>query len=84
MMTSIRSILLAGSCCKTSARVRAFIRVDGLPFIRICTFSFPLRLTFPSTSTCTDGIFCIRSLADPEELIKSCPTLNVFLSILCM
>ena len=38
VITSIRSIELAGSCWMVSARLAPFIDVEGLPSMRICTF----------------------------------------------
>ena len=58
------------------------IAFDGLPSIKILTFSFPRKLTFPSTSTDTEGIFESTSLTVPPFTIKSFPTLNTFLSSL--
>ena len=80
VITSILSMVFAGICCNTAA-LFAPIRLDGLPFIRIRTFSDPRRLTFPSISTCSDGICCISSLAVPEVVIMSLPMLKVFRSM---
>ena len=83
VMTSTCSMLLAGSCCKIFARL-SLVRPEGFPSIKIVTFSLPRRLTFPSISTLTDGIFCSTSLTFPPTLIKFLSTLYTFLSRLLM
>lgn len=64
VMTSIFSISLAGSCCKTSARLRP-MRAEVRPLMRMRTLSDPRRLTLPSMSTSTEGTFCSKSPAEP-------------------
>ena len=56
------------------------MRPEGLPSIRIRTFSLPRRLTLPSTSTVTDGMLSSISCAVPPLLARSFPTVNIFLS----
>ena len=80
VITSMRSIELAGNCCNTSALVFP-IKGDGRPLIRISTASEPLKLTLPSISTSTEGIFFNTSLAVPLCAIISCVTLYTLRSI---
>ena len=74
VMTSMRSMLLAESWFSASPLAFALIMAEGLPSMRMVTFSLPRRLTVPSMSTSTEGMFCIRSLAEPDVPITSCPT----------
>ena len=48
---------------------------EGLPLIRILTFSFPLRDTLPSKSTDTEGTFPKTSATFPPLTVRSLPTL---------
>ncbi|MNE38995.1 hypothetical protein D3C80_1329180 [compost metagenome] len=72
VITSTFSIASAGIKRKAST---IFIAFEGLSSIRIFTFSFPLKLTFPSTSTVTDGILFKTSLTVPPFTMRSLPTL---------
>ena len=75
--TSTFSIASAGINRNASVILMA---LEGLPSIRILTFSFPLKLTVPSASTETDGMLSKTSLTVPPFTIKSEPTLYTFLS----
>ena len=77
--TSILSIASAGINRKAST---ILIALDGFPSIKMVTFSFPRRLTLPSTSTDTDGTLSKTSLTVPPFTIISLPTLYTFLSSL--
>ena len=48
---------------------------EGLPLIRILTFSLPRKLIPPSTSTATEGMFCNASVTVPPFVVKSLPML---------
>jgi hypothetical protein len=48
---------------------------DGLPLIKIFTFSFPLKLIEPSISTETDGTLLSASLTVPPAVVRSLPIL---------
>ena len=48
--------------------------------MRILTFSFPLRLIPPSTSTDTEGTLFRASLTVPPLVVRSLPILYIFLS----
>ncbi len=74
VITSIFSIPEAGSCCRTSDRLRP-ISGDFFPLTRIMTSPDPRRLTFPSKSTWTEGMFCSTSLAELDRAIRSWSTL---------
>jgi len=65
VITSIRSMESAGNCESTSARLAAPIKALDRPSIRICTLVSPRKLTLPSMSTCTEGMFCSTSAALP-------------------
>ena len=80
VIISMRSMPSAGNWFSASPRVFAPIIAEGLPFISIVTLLLPRRLTAPSISTSTDGMFCMMSLAEPDVLITSCPTLYTFRS----
>ena len=56
------------------------MELEGRPSINILTLSFPLKLTFPSPSTETEGTLSNTSLAVPPLTVMSCPTLYIFLS----
>src|SRR5574344_1116339 len=81
LITSILSILLALKEANVFALALPFVVKEGLPSMRISTLVLPLKDTLPSQSTSTEGIFCISSLAEPEEEEISAPTLKIFLSI---
>ena len=78
-MTSTFSIASAGIWRKASAPFKP-TKALGLPSIKMVTLSLPLKLTFPSTSTWTDGTFPRTSLAFPPLIERSLPMLNIFLS----
>ena len=77
VITSTFSIASAGIKRKASAILIAF---DGFPSISTLTLSLPRKLTFPSTSTETEGILSKTSLTVPPFTIRSFPTLYTFLS----
>ena len=52
--TSTLSMASAGNCLSASVPLKP-TSAEGFPSISILTFSLPLRLTFPSTSTSTEG-----------------------------
>ncbi len=64
----------AGNCLKASVEFKP-TNPDGLPLINILTLSFPLRDTFPSTSTATEGTLSKTSLTVPPLTVRSLPTL---------
>jgi hypothetical protein len=74
VITSIFSMASAGICSSDIARLALFMRFDGLPLTSTSTFSLPRRLTLPSMSTCTDGMFSSRPVAAPVALMMSLPT----------
>ena len=80
VITSMRSMELAGNCCKTSALVLP-IKGEGLPLIRIITLAEPRNVTPPSISTSTDGIFFRISLAEPLCAMISWVTLYTLRSM---
>jgi len=71
------SIELAGICSNASAGSN----IDGRPSINTLKLLLPRRLTLPSISTVTEGIFSRMSIAVPELAEKFSPTLITFLSI---
>ena len=79
VITSTFSIASAGICLNASAPFMP-TKALGLPSINMVTFSFPRKLTVPSTLTCTDGTLPKTSLAFPPRIDKSLPILNIFLS----
>ena len=68
VIISIRSMVLAGICSKFVTLSTPPIP-EILPFIIIKGF-FPLMVKFPSISTCTPGIFFIKSAAVPPICVK--------------
>src|ERR1700730_15285555 len=81
VMTSIRSISLAGIDCRLSPAAEPENRVDGLPSIRIKTLLSPRSETLPSGSTSTDGIALSTSLTVPKVACTSSVTLYTLRSI---
>src|ERR1700674_1217559 len=75
VMTSIRSISLAGMDCRLSPAAEPENWVDGLPSIRIKTLLSPRSETLPSGSTSTDGIALSTSLTVPKGACTSSVTL---------
>ena len=65
VIISIDLIELAAVCCRTSC---ASI-IDGRPSINTVKLPLPLRLTFPSISTVTEGTFSSTSAALPETTV---------------
>ena len=74
VITSTRSIASAGNWLKTLLSPNP-ASADGLPLIKILTFSFPLRLIPPSISTETEGTLFKASLTVPPAVVKSLPML---------
>ena len=75
VITSIRSMALAGICSKKAFSVAPVIP-EGLPSMRICTFDDPLKEMLPSISTETEGTLTSNSLAVPPAADRSLPTLK--------
>ena len=78
VIISILSIVLAGICSRASDGSST----DGLPSINKVKFELPLRETFPSISTLTEGAFSKISTAVPDVAVNCSLTLIIFLSIL--
>ncbi len=74
VITSTFSTASAGNSFKASA-ILIPAKPDGLPSIKIRTFSFPLKATVPSASTVTEGTLSKTSLTVPPFTIMSLPTL---------
>ena len=79
VITSTLSMASAGSCRNASVEPKP-AKAEGRPLIRIRTFSFPLRLIAPSTSTLTDGTLFNASLTVAPLVVISFPMLYIFLS----
>ncbi len=79
VITSTLSMSCAGRLLNPSASLIP-TNPDGWPLIKIRTPSLPLRDTFPSTSTETEGTLSSTSCAVPPLLVRSFPTLNTRLS----
>ena len=79
VITSTRSTRFAGSCRSPLLPLK-LTSPEGLPSIRIRTLAEPLKLTFPSGSTATEGRFIRMSEALPPAFARSLPTLNIRLS----
>ncbi len=79
VITSTRSIASAGNWRRASVPLKP-TKAEGFPSINILTFSFPLKLTFPSTSTSTEGTLSKTSEAEPPLTVMSFPTLYILLS----
>ena len=74
VITSTLSMASAGNWRNASVPLKP-TNAEGLPSINILTFSLPLRLTFPSTSTSTEGTLSKTSDAEPPLTVMSLPTL---------
>ncbi len=74
VITSTFSMASAGSCVRASVDPKP-ANADGLPLIRILTFSLPLKLMAPSTSTSTEGTLFKASVIVAPLLVKSLPIL---------
>ena len=74
-ITSTRSIRSAGSVCSAWPLPSPWNRVEGLPSMRMVTLLSPRRLTFPCTSTSTDGMLRSASPIEPVCACRSLPTL---------
>ena len=74
-ITSILSMLSAGSCCSISARL-SLVSPLALPLIHTSTLVLPRSDMLPSVSTSTEGMFSSTSLAAPPALLMSCVTSN--------
>ena len=74
VITSTLSIASEGNCFNASAPLKP-TKAEGLPSIKIRTFSLPLKLTVPSGSTSTEGTLSKTSDAVPPFTVISLPTL---------
>ncbi len=79
VMTSILSIRSPCSILKASGLLRP-TSPEGLPSTSIRTFELPRKLTFPSTSTATEGTLSSISEAFLPLLVRSLATLKTLLS----
>ena len=68
----------------TSPRLPLPVLPLRFPSTKIVTFASPAIETTPSISTSTEGTFLKTSDPLPPELEMSLPTLNIFLSIVCI
>ena len=67
VIISICSIVFAGICCRASLPSSTL----GRPSIKTVKLELPRKLTFPSISTLTEGVFSKASIAEPPaELIS--------------
>ena len=83
VITSTFSIIEA-AIFSISPRLPLPVLVLLFPSIRMVTFASPAMDITPSISTSTDGTFLKTSDPVPPDEDRSLPTLNIFLSIVCM
>ncbi len=74
VITSTRSMASAGSCVNAFVSPKPAI-AEGRPFINIRTFSLPLKLIPPSTSTVTEGTLLSASPTVAPRVVRSFPML---------
>ena len=79
VITSTFSMASAGNCLRASVEPNP-ASAEGFPLMSILTFSLPLRLMAPSTSTFTDGTLFRASLTVAPLMVRSLPILYIFLS----
>ena len=77
-ITSMRSMLSAGICCRISARL-SLVRPLLLPLIHTSTLELPRSEISPSVVTSTEGMFS-RSLTEPPAAASTSSTVNVLRS----
>ena len=78
-ITSMRSMLSAGNCCRMLARLSA-VSPEDLPLIHTSTLELPRKEMFPSLSTSTLGMFSNTSDATPPAFAICWSTLKVLRS----
>ena len=78
-MTSMRSMLSAGICCRISARL-SLVSPLCLPLIHTSTLELPRSEISPSVVTSTEGMFSKRSVTEPPAAASTSSTENVLRS----